>query len=194
MFCLRSVVSADFILPAEQRLPSGLGIAYPLILIFFSSSPIKRNLLAQVESIFSDRKINVRVNNSGELTLLLNSVKVTFLHYPFTLLFPLEEFNGIKIASTKEIAAMKAYTIGRRGSFKDYIDLYFILHEQIDSLSGIIGNASKKYGDIFDPRLFLEQLRYMKDIEDKEIRFLKKEISEGKLEKFFAEKIKEIKL
>jgi len=89
---------------------------------------------------------------------------------------------------------MKAYTIGRRGSFKDYIDLYFILHEQIDSLSGIIGNASKKYGDIFDPRLFLEQLRYMKDIEDKEIRFLKKEISEGKLEKFFAEKIKEIKL
>jgi len=33
--------------------------------------------------------------------------------------------------SKSELAITKAYTIGRRGSLKDYIDLYFCLKEKI---------------------------------------------------------------
>jgi hypothetical protein len=46
----------------------------------------------------------------------------------------------------REIAATKAYTIGRRGAYKDYIDLYFILSEQHATLTDIIDVAEKKFG------------------------------------------------
>lgn len=51
---------------------------------------------------------------------------------------------GIKLLSAKEVAVTKAYTIGRRGSFKDYIDLYFILKKKISSPEEIIKMAEKK--------------------------------------------------
>jgi len=35
------------------------------------------------------------------------------------------------LLSPQEILATKAYTIGRRGSFKDYVDLYVGLSENI---------------------------------------------------------------
>ena len=43
----------------------------------------------------------------------------------FPLIGNLIEYEGINIMEAKEIAATKAYTIGRRGFYKDYIDLVF---------------------------------------------------------------------
>ena len=67
----------------------------------------------------------------------------------------------------REIAATKAYTIGRRGAYKDYIDLYFILSQQHAMLTDIIDVAEKKFGFEFNSRLFLEQLVFLDDVEDK---------------------------
>jgi hypothetical protein len=49
------------------------------------------------------------------------------------------------LLSVREIAATKPYTIGRRGAYKDYIDLYFILSEQHATLTDIIDVAEKKF-------------------------------------------------
>jgi len=50
----------------------------------------------------------------------------------------------------------------------------------------------KKYGSEFDPRLFLEQLIYLKDVEKIEIQFLKEKVSIPEIEKFFERKVKKI--
>ena len=50
---------------------------------------------------------------------------------------------SVKILPVKEIAAMKAYTLGRRGTFKDYVDLYFILKDGHATLEEIKGIAKK---------------------------------------------------
>ena len=93
-----------------------------------------------------------------------------------------------------ELAVTKAYTIGRRGSFKDYIDLYFAIQDKKVTLAEIIELAVKKYGVVFNGRLFLEQLVYLQDIMDTEIIFLRKKIDRGQLEKFFAAEVKQLKL
>lgn len=115
-----------------------------------------------------------------ELSLAIKGVKITFLYFPFPLCNPLERgeeisplLQGLNLASPKEILLMKAYALGRRASFRDYIDLYIGLSEKITTLKEIIQQAKKKFvlkGEVlFSTRLFLEQLVYTEDIEDKEI-------------------------
>jgi hypothetical protein len=101
--------------------------------------------------------------------VLIGGVKFTFLHYPFPVLLPFNASGPIPILSAKEILAAKAYTIGRRGEFKDYIDLYTGISGGWSSLADIIALAQKKYGDGFNDRLFLEQLIYLDDIDEVEI-------------------------
>lgn len=80
--------------------------------------------------------------------------------------------RGIDVASVREIALMKAYTIGRRALFRDYVDLYFALRSGEVSLAYILANAPRKFtleGEcLFAQRLFLEQLAYTGDTPDRE--------------------------
>jgi hypothetical protein len=68
---------------------------------------------------------------------------------------PFVIYEQVPLLSVREIAATKAYTIGRRGAYKGYIDLYFILSEQHATLTDIIDVAEKKFGVEFNSRLFL---------------------------------------
>lgn len=184
---------SDFYLAGGTALALQLGHRISIDFDFFSTGKIAPDFLSKVERVFG-KKLSVSVNNAEELTFLAGSVKITFLHYPFPLLFSLLDFQSLRLAAGREIAAMKAYTIGRRGNFKDYVDLYFVLAEKVDTLENIIQNAERKYGEVFNARLFLEQLVYLEDVEDTEILFLKGRAEREKLKKFFEKKIKEIKL
>ncbi|NLI12414.1 MAG: hypothetical protein GX425_07275 [Peptococcaceae bacterium] len=68
---------------------------------------------------------------------------------------------------------MKAYSIGRRATVRDYLDLYFLLSRGITSIKEIIQKAPTKFKagnePLFSPRLFLEQLVYTDDLEDRNI-------------------------
>jgi hypothetical protein len=62
--------------------------------------------------------------------VLVDDVKFTFLKYPSPTFNPFVIYEQVPLLSVRQIAATKAYTIGRRGAYKDYIELYFILYEQ----------------------------------------------------------------
>jgi len=156
-----------------------------LIFDFFSNKEISKNLLSKIKRVFQNNKIIISVNNSDELTVFVDDVKLTFLKYPFSIFFDFVKCKNIKLLNIKEIAASKAYTIGRRGSFKDYIDLYYILFENYSDLNEIIEISEKKYKDEFNSRLFLEQLIYLKDIKEIKIQFLKGKVDRLKIESFF---------
>lgn len=160
----------------------------------FHSNEISSDLLKKVEKIFSNHQISVSVNSSDELTIWVSNVKLTFLYYPFELCYPLNKEQGLRVASVKEMAAMKAYTIGRRGSFKDYVDLYFLLKEEHITLEEMIDDAKKKYGEVFNSRLFLEQIIYTEDLEEGGIRFLKEKVSKDDMRSFFEKTVASFKV
>jgi len=60
---------------------------------------------------------------------VLNGVKVSFLKYDHGQLFPFVEFDGVRVADERDIAAMKISAISSRGSKKDFIDLYFLMQK-----------------------------------------------------------------
>jgi len=182
-----------FYLAGGTALALQLGHRISVDLDWMHDKPISEALLPAVEKTYAGRQLDIRVNNSAELTFLADGAKVTFLHYPFPLLFPKVEFDKVSLAAVGDIAGMKAYAIGRRATYKDYVDLYFILKHGVD-LEGIISIAQKKFGSVFDPRLFLEQLVYFDDIADMAIQFAGKPIQIEDLENFFEQETAKLKL
>ena len=103
------------------------------------------------------------VSKSYEFTFLLNGVKITFFHYPFKVDCEIDFNRTLKMPSLLTLAAMKAYALGRRAKWKDYVDLYFIMKD-FHSLQEIIKQAKKIFGDEFNEKIFRTQLSYFEDI------------------------------
>jgi hypothetical protein len=181
-----------FYLAGGTALALQLGHRVSIDFDLFSDNDIEQALLRRVRQEFHHAAVSPLVNNADELTVTVNNVKLTFLKYPFPLRDAFVIYQDVAMLSIREIAATKAYTIGRRGSYKDYIDLYFVVAEHHATLTDIIERANEKYGDEFNSRLFLEQLVFIDDIDDTEIKFLKPSISPDEVIAFFAERIREI--
>ena len=161
---------------------------------FFSEKEISPGLLDKLIKIFKDFKVEAVINHSEQLSVNVNKIKIDFVKYNFPPLMDLSEFWGIKFLSIPEIAAAKAYTIGRRITFKDYIDLYFILRGKFVFLQNLIAICKKKYKDEFNERLFLEQLISLEEAEETPIEFLRKPITKRTMAEFFKKEIKKLKI
>ena len=103
-------------------------------------------------------------NVADQMNLIVNEVKLTFLQYPFQIKAN-NVFDGIvRIPDLLDLAAMKAYALGRRSKWKDYVDLYFLLNDKF-TLGEISNRATEIYGDLFSDKLFRSQLSYFEDVD-----------------------------
>ena len=88
----------------------------------FDSERLLDILREQFEVGISDKSIRT-------LNLRLNGVKTDMLHYPYPLLQPSLEVDGVRMISRHDICAMKLGAISGRAEKKDFYDLYFLLKE-----------------------------------------------------------------
>ena len=131
---------------------------------------------------------------TGQMNVTVGDVKVTYLEYPF-LILPKKKFdNIIKIPDLIDLAAMKAYALGRRSKWKDYVDLYFILKDYY-SISQISARASEIFEQLFSEKFFRTQLNYFKDIDySEQVEYIGTPVPEDVIRTFLNEKSLEIKL
>ena len=124
----------------------------------FDYLEIRKKMLKtkKIETIF--------INKPGETTLAVDGVKITFFCYPFKIKFGNEFETIVKLPDLLTLAAMKAYALGRRAKWKDYVDLYFIM-KQYHSMDEIIRTAKKIFQNEFNEKMFRVQLSYFKDID-----------------------------
>ena len=115
---------------------------------------------------------------------------MTFRYYPFPPHYPLIKFQKVPLLSIKDIGATKAFAIGQRAAYRDYVDMYFILKEKHATLQEIIELSEKKYKLDFNGRLFLEQLVYLGDITDTKVEFLRASISQRTLMRELKKEVK----
>ena len=99
-----------------------------------------------------------------QMNLLVGGVKVTFFQYPFPVV-PEDNFKNVfRLPSLISLAAMKAYALGRRSKWKDYVDLYFLLSKCF-SIAEISAKATELFGELFSEKLFRAQLSYFDDVD-----------------------------
>ena len=107
---------------------------------------------------------NVLVNKKGEYTFLINKVKFTFFQFPYEIDFSESFGDIIKLPDILTLAAMKAFALGRRAKWKDYVDLYFIMKAN-HTISQITAKGVEIFGNEFNEKIFRTQLAYFGDID-----------------------------
>ena len=114
--------------------------------------------------IMKDKAIDYTFSQgSGELTVLINKVKVTFFYYPFIIQRNISFEQTLKLPDLITLGAMKAFALGRRAKWKDYVDLYFIFQKH--SFQELIDKTNSIFKTEFNEKLFRTQLSYFGDID-----------------------------
>lgn len=122
-----------------------------------------------------------------QLHLFVNNVKITFFSYPYPIEHSIKIDSVISIPSLLSLAAMKAFALGRRSKWKDYVDLYFIIRD-FYSIDEISVEASKIFTQQFSEKLFREQLAFHKDIDYTEpVEFLVEPIDDKVIRDFLLD-------
>lgn len=128
----------------------------------FTNQPFDNGALRKI--IIKTGKINsVTLDERGQYTIVADDVRLTFLEYPFRLSFRGALKGVIRLPDLLTLAAMKAYALGRRAKWKDYVDLYFIIKRY--GLGSVAARARAMFGQEFNEKLFRVQLSYFKDID-----------------------------
>ena len=111
---------------------------------------------------FTDINQVVR-DETGQFTLQIKDVRFTFFHYPYPVIFSNSFEDIIKFPDLLTLAAMKAFVLGRRAKWKDYVDLYFIARQH-HGIKDVCEKANEIFSNEFNEKLFRSQLAYFNDI------------------------------
>ncbi len=128
------------------------------------------------------------VNREGEFTFVAKRVKITFFNYPFPIEYGVNFNKLINIPDLLTLAAMKAYALGKRAKWKDYVDLFFIIKDHC-SIEDIQSKGKDIFGGGFNSKIFRSQLSFFEDINyEEKVDFLPGfEVSEKKIKKALRE-------
>ena len=109
----------------------------------------------------------ILVDEKGQFICVIKGVKFTFLYFPFPVKFKNQWNDIIKLPDLTTLCALKAYTLGRRSKWKDYVDLYFSFESGV-KLKEIVDTAKSVFRNEFNAKLFRSQLAYHEDIDRSE--------------------------
>lgn len=158
----------------------------------FLHREIKRGDFLKLRKAFGIKRTDI--NTSDQLTITTNDgVNITLVRYYHQPLFEKVKTSSLPLYSVKDIATDKAFTIGRRAVWRDYVDLFFILKQKRLDILHLTELAQNRFGAEFNSKLFLEQLVYFKDLQITKISFVKEEYSPEEIQKFLEAQVEVFK-
>ena len=122
--------------------------------------------IALLEILEGFGKVQGQKTSKNIKAFVVDNIKMDFVNYThFPWIDDAVVEDGLRLASPKDIAAMKISAIEGRGSKKDFIDLYFLLQHY--SLEEILGFYVQKYPQYSMFRVRMS-LTYFEDAEQQE--------------------------
>ena len=122
---------------------------------------------------------------------VFNSVKFSYFYYSYNLIAKTVDFDGIALASLKDIAAMKLVAITDRGTKKDYIDLYFLA--QKFSFEEMFDFYEEKYNLIDSNRIIiLKSMGYFLDADESEMPVMIEKTNWEEVKAFFISEVRRL--
>ncbi|HEX9724464.1 MAG TPA: nucleotidyl transferase AbiEii/AbiGii toxin family protein [Vicinamibacteria bacterium] len=187
---LRAIAAAE--LGASFYLAGGTGLALRLghrrsvDLDFFTEDRIDEDaLLRELRGL---GPISVMAKAKETLDVHLLDTKVSFLGYPYPVLFSLDSYSGIPVADPRDIACMKISAISSRGTRRDFTDLYWVCKTY--GLDELLGLFERKYASVrFNRVHVLKSLVYFEDAEKDPPPALLIDLSWQELKDFFLREI-----
>ncbi len=139
---------------------------------------ISRKLIR--DKMLVDRTV---ISTPDELTVQIGEIKWSWVSFPFEV--ETENREGVELAKLLDLMAMKAYALGRRAKWKDYVDLFFLFRDHF-SMDILVKRTKEIFGGGFSEKNFREQLMYFEDVDYTEkVTFLSsREVSDEEICKF----------
>lgn len=133
---------------------------------FFTQEAFDERVMAQDLSRYNEFKLEGKAWRT--VWGRLGKTKFSLFYYQYPLLQKAEEFEGLRVASKEDIAAMKVEAIADRGTKRDFVDLYFLIQEY--SLDKILKFYDQKYR-VLENKLYhiLRSLSYFEEA-DREVK------------------------
>ena len=152
---------------------------------FFGSFGDEKDKMYTVLQQYAEvRKIK---DGSNIKIFFLDDVKVDFVNYSiYPWIDDAVEEDGLRLASPKDIAAMKINAIEGRGSKKDFIDIYFLLKHY--SLEELLKFYSQKYPNYSIFRALMS-LTYFVDADSKEPPTMFEEVTWEEIKAFIKQQV-----
>ncbi|MCL4481338.1 MAG: nucleotidyl transferase AbiEii/AbiGii toxin family protein [Bacteroidetes bacterium] len=181
----------EFYLVGGTAIALHLGHRRSIDFDLFKFSPLKPKSILQTISGF-EYQFTVTRRVTEQLNVNINDVKFTFYQYPFKINATEKLEDILRLPNLLDLAAMKAYAMGRRSKWKDYVDLYFILKDHF-TMTQISERATEIFGPLFSEKLFRAQLSYFEDIDYSEpVEFLAQPVPANEIKAFLIDKATDI--
>lgn len=133
------------------------------------------------------------VESEGEKTFngALNGVKISFFEYPYPLISSKTQYkDNIYLASRPDIAVMKLEAVARRGTYKDFVDIYFLLKEY--NLDQLLDFLRKKFTGVeYNETHLLKSLTYFEDAKKSEFPEMIKPVNWEDIKKFLLSAVEQ---
>lgn len=154
--------------------------------LFKTNALNHKNILQKLNSANKNYIITRRVTE--QLNVTVQNVKFTFFQFPFSIVASCEFDGYVKMPDLLTLAAMKAFTLGRRSKWKAYVDLYFIIRDYY-SVKQVSDKAILIFNDLFSEKQFRSQLSYFDDIDySEQIEYPGPAVSNNEIKTFLIEK------
>lgn len=128
----------------------------------FKNSPLHpKRIITKISSFNYRYQVTRRV--SEQLNVTVDDVTFTFFEYPYKINAGNSLEDILRLPSLIDLAAMKAYALGRRSKWKDYVDFYFLLKDHF-TISQISDRAVEIFDQMFSQKLFRAQICFFEDI------------------------------
>jgi len=149
---------------------------------FFSRNPVESEALIRSMKTLTGFALASQAPETLHATV--QGTKVSFLAYPYSVLFPFTLFLGVNVADPRDIACMKVSAIANRGTKRDFVDLYFVAQRY--GLPSVLGWFKDKYFDV-NPSLthVLKSLTWFEDADDEPMPDMLAPLSWENVKQFF---------
>jgi hypothetical protein len=127
---------------------------------FFSHDPVEPEAL--IRKLRALPAFALASQAPDTLHATVRGAKVSFLAYPYAVLFPFATLLGVNVADFRDIACMKLSALANRGTKRDFVDLYVAAKQS--GLAQLLDWFREKYADVNQSRVHvLKSLTYFED-------------------------------
>jgi len=108
--------------------------------------PERRDLLADLVEL--EPTTEVETARDGYLFARVGGVGLRLFYYPYPLVDPFADLNGLAVVSAADLGLMKLAAIISRGTRRDFVDLYLLCRTL--PLADLLARAEDKFGHVRD--------------------------------------------
>jgi hypothetical protein len=153
---------------------------------FFSLDPIDPEALIRKMKTLPAFALASQAPDTVHATV--QDTKVSFLAYPYLVLFPCTTFLGVGVADPRDIACMKLSAIASRGSKRDFVDLYVVAKQY--GLAQVLAWFRQKYAAVNQSLVHvLKSLTYFEDADREPMPDLLVPLSFADVKRFFTAEV-----